>query len=244
MPSTHLPSPSSLHRHRDGRFEGLAPARALAGSPAPLGFAARRGTAGAMTGAAALALPLAVRGIAGRWPLEHALNGPAAVAVTESLTIARPAREIYDAWRDLERLPEVLRHVESVENLGGGRSRWVAKTAAGGRLEWWAEITEERPGELLRWRSLPGSDLSQKGSLELTPWRDGEGTLLRVRLSVGPPEDGRGPAALGHLVRPALAVQIREDLRRFKNRLEAGEVPVNRPQPAGERAAVTVTNPF
>lgn len=228
----------------DGRHETLRRAGALAGSAALLGLAARRGTAGAMTGAAALALPLAVRGIAGRWPLEHALHGPDPVDVAVSLTIARPAQEIYDAWRDLERLPETLRHVEEVEELGGGRSRWVARTAVGGRFEWRAEIVEERPGELLRWRSLPGSDLSQEGSLELTPWRDGEGTLLRVRLRLGPPQDGRGPAALGHLVCPALAVQLREDLRRFKNRLEAGEVPVNRPQPAGERAAFTATNPF
>ncbi|HEX6199679.1 MAG TPA: hypothetical protein VF150_05395, partial [Thermoanaerobaculia bacterium] len=78
----------------------------------------------------------------------------------------------------------------------------------------------------------------------LTPWRHGEGTLLRVRLQVGPPENGRGPAALGELVCPALAVQLREDLRCFKNRLEAGEVPVNCPQPAGDHASFTATSPF
>lgn len=226
-----------------GRSESLRRAGALAGAAATLGLAARRGSAGALTGAAALALPLAVRGLAGRWPLAHALRGPAAVDVTVSLTIARPADEIYDAWRDLERLPDVLRHVTAVEDLGDGCSRWFARTPAGGTLEWEARITEERRGELFQWRSQPGSDLAQDGTLELHPWRDGQGTLVRVRLHLASPE-GRGPAALGELLRPALATQIREDLRRFKNRMEAGEVPVNKPQPAGDRATLTATNPF
>lgn len=231
-------TPSAGDRH-----EGLRRAGALAGAAATLGLAARRGSAGALTGAAALALPLAVRGFAGRWPLEHALRGPAAVDVAVSLTIARSAQEIYDAWRDLERLPDILRHLETVEDLGGGRSRWVARTAAGGTLEWRAEITEERPGELLQWRSLPGSDVSQEGTLELHPWREGQGTLLRVRLHLASPES-RGPAGLGDLLRPALRLQVQEDLRRFKNRMEAGEVPTNKPQPTGDRATLTATNPL
>lgn len=237
--------PAGRGTSHDSGLETVLRAGALAGAATVLGLAARRNSASAWSGAAALALPLAVRGFAGRWPLEEALRGPATVDVVLALAIARPPREVYDAWRDLESLPEILRHLEAVEDLGDGRSRWVAKTPLGLRVEWRAEILEEKPGELLRWRSIEGSDVDQEGALELRPWRSDDGTLLRLHLRVAPPRHRNvpGPAA-ADLVRPALERQIQEDLRRFKNRMEAGEVPTTDGQPAGERSRLDLTNPF
>ena len=45
---------------------------------------------------------------------------------TKSITVARPRSEVYAFWRDFENLPRFMHHVESVQNLGGGRSHWVA----------------------------------------------------------------------------------------------------------------------
>lgn len=221
--------------------EGLLRAGALAGAATLLGLAARRRTAGAWTGAAALALPLAVRGVSGHWPLEESLRDPS-IDVRTTLTIERPPREVFDAWRDLEKLPAILRHLESVEELGDGRSRWVARTPLGS-VEWRAEVVEERPGELLRWRSLEGSEVEQEGTLEMSPWRSDDATLLRLHLRAA----HRGGAPTGPvaaLLRPALVREIEEDLRRFKNRMEAGEVPTTEGQPAGERSAFAPSNPF
>lgn len=222
--------------------EALRRAGALAGAATLLGLAARRRTAGAWTGAAALALPLAVRGVAGHWPLEDGLRDPS-IDVRATLTIDRPPREVFDAWRDLERLPEILRHLETVEQLGDGRSRWVARTPLGTTVEWRAEVVEERPGELLRWRSLEGSEVEQEGSLEMRPWRSDDATVLVLHLRAahrrGAPT---GPAAT--LLRPALAREIEEDLRRFKSRMEAGEVPTTDGQPAGARSTLAPSNPF
>lgn len=221
--------------------EALLRIGALAGAATLLGLAARRRTAGAWTGAAALALPLAVRGVAGHWPLEDALRDPS-IDVRATLTIDRPPREVFDAWRDLEKLPEILRHLKTVEEQGDGRSRWVARTPLG-TVEWRAEVVEERPGELLRWRSLEGSEVEQEGSLEMRPWRSDDSTVLRLHLHAahrrGAPT---GPAAA--LLRPALAREIEEDLRRFKARMEAGEVPTTEGQPAGQRSTLAPSNPF
>lgn len=228
-------------------------AGALAGAATALGLAARRRTAGAWTGAAALALPLATRGVTGQWPLESTLKNAVPIDVSTRLAIEAPAEEVFDAWRRLEELPGILRHVESVEQLGGGRSHWRAGTPAG-EVEWDAEIVEERRPELLRWRSLPGSDVIHEGRLQLTPWRNGHGTLFDLRLHVGSGgrngdgvkgrAAGRARAAVAALIRPALELEIREDLRRFKNRLEAGEVPTTEGQSSGERARLSPSNPF
>ncbi len=235
-------TPRTESRMNPKHQEGLLRAGALAGAATLLGLAARRRTAGAWTGAAALALPLAVRGVSGHWPLEESLRDPS-IDLRATLTIDRPPREVFDAWRDLEKLPEILRHLKTVEELGDGRSHWVARTPLGTTVEWEAEVIEERPGELLRWRSLEGSEIEQEGSLELRPWRSDDATVLLLHLRAahrrGAPT---GPAAA--LLQPALAREIEEDLRRFKSRMEAGEVPTTEGQPAGERSAFALSNPF
>lgn len=227
----------------------LVRAGALAGAATVLGAAARRNTTGAWTGATVVALPLAARGVTGHWPLQGTLRNAVPVEVSTRLAIERPLEEVFDAWRRLEELPAVLRHLESVEQLGDGRSRWRARTPAG-EVEWGAEIVEERRPELLRWRSLPGSQIEQDGRLSLSSWRQGDATLLDLRLRIGAGDrsgngatGARARAAVAALVRPALALEIREDLRRFKNRLEAGEVPTTVGQPSGDRAPIEITNP-
>jgi len=227
----------------------LVRAGVLAGAATAVAFAARRRTAAAWSGAAAVALPLAARGVTGRWPLGRPLESALPVAVRAHLSIARRPAEVYDAWRRLEDLPQVLRHVLSVEPLDDGLWRWRARTPAGtvdtpaGTLEWQAAIEEERPGERLRWRSLPGSEIQHEGTLELRPGRAGEGTSLDLDLRIGA-AGPRARAAVAALLRPALALEIREDLRRFKNRLEAGEVPTTEGQPAGERSRFAPRNVF
>lgn len=224
-------------------------AGALAGAATVLGFAARRSTPGAWTGAAAVALPLAARGVTGHWPLAEAVGKGLPVEIESRVTIERPIEEVFDAWRRLEDLPESFRHVERVEELGDGLSRWAAMTPAG-RVEWIAEIVQERRPELLSWRSLTDSDVLHEGRIELSPWRGGRGTLLDVRMRIGTGRAGNGlrrsraRAVVAALLRPALAREVHEDVRRFKNRCEAGEVPSTEGQPSGQRSAIELGNPF
>src|SRR5262245_51478119 len=86
---------------------------------------------------AAAAAPLAYRGIAGRWPRfdDGWISGDTRVHVRESVRIARPADEVFALWRQIENLPRFMSHLESVTDLGGGRSHWVAKGLAGSRVE-------------------------------------------------------------------------------------------------------------
>lgn len=243
--------PVPLHERRpmprNGGGERLIRAGMLAGAAAALGAAAAtrrsRSSAAAWTGAAAVAAPLATRGMTGEWPVPRALRRTAPLDLTETLVIDRSPEEVYDAWRDLEKLPGILRHLETVQVLGDTRSRWVARTPNGRRLEWEAEITEDRRGEILRWRSVPQSKIDTQGHVKLRPWRPDGGTMIEVRLRFAPLTGGL-PGAAASLARPVLAQGVREDMRRFKNRMEAGEVPRTEGQTHGERSPFAPSSPF
>ena len=214
---------------------------AFAGAGLLLGAAARKRTPTAMAAAAAAALPLVYRGTTGRWPLPRKLTASPVIVKTR-LVVWRPAPQVYEAWRAFDRLPAILRHVDSVTVLDERHSRWSVRAPGGKHVEWDAEITEDRPGEGLAWQSLPESPLQQLGSLYFDPWRDG-GTVLRVDLRLLPPLGAAGTAVTA-LLQPLVEREIHEDLRRFKRSLEAGEVPTTAGQPHGERGRFDIGNPL
>ncbi len=152
--------------------------------------------------------------------------------VVESVTLNRPAGDVYRYWRDLENLSKVMKHLESVRVTDDRRSHWVARGPLGFRAEWDAEVINDRPGELIAWRSLPGSQVDTAGSVHFSPAPGGRGTEVRVELKYNPP-GGKGGALIAKLFGEAPEWTLREDLRRFKQQMEAGEVPTTEGQPRG-----------
>lgn len=157
------------------------------------------------------------------------------VRVEREVTIQRPAEELYRYWRNLENLPQFMDHLESVDITGDGRSHWRAKAPAGRHAEWDAEIIEERPNEWIAWRSLDGSSLGHAGSVHFEAAPGGRGTEVKVELEYVPPA-GRLGTAVAKLFGQEPDVQVREDLRRFKEMMEAGEVATTHGQPSGRNA--------
>ena len=153
------------------------------------------------------------------------------IKVEESITLNRPAEEVYRFWRNFENLPRFMDHLESVTVIDETRSHWVAKGPAGTRIEWDAVIHNEIENELIAWRSLPGSDVNHAGSVHFTPLGDGR-TEVRVVLSYEPPA-GKLGAAMAKLLGEEPSQQVKDDLRRFKQVMEGVEVPGNSRHPAG-----------
>ena len=120
-----------------------------------------------------------------------------------------------------------MTHLERVTELGDGRSHWVARGPAGSRVEWDAEIINEVENKVIGWRSLPESDVVTAGSVTFAPMRGGRGTQLSVHLQYAPPA-GRAGAFVATLFGREPSQTIREDLRRLKQLLEAGEIPRRR----------------
>lgn len=141
----------------------------------------------------------------------------------QTVVIARPRDELFQFWRRFDNLPRFMDNLESVTLLDGRRSHWVAKGPLGTRVEWDAEIHNEIPDELIAWRSLPGSDVDQAGAVHFMPGSGG-GTEVRVVLRYAAPA-GKIGEAIGHLLGEDPRQQIADDLRRFKQVMEAGEVP-------------------
>jgi uncharacterized membrane protein len=154
------------------------------------------------------------------------------IKVEESVTINRPVLEVYRFWRNFENLPRFMDHLESVTVIDENRSHWVAKGPAGTRIEWDAVIHNEIDDELIAWRSLPGSEVNNAGSVHFTPTRQGSGTEVRVVLSYDPPA-GKLGAVAAKLLGEEPSRQVADDLRRLKQVLDAGEVTPGTRFPAG-----------
>lgn len=156
----------------------------------------------------------------------RALGGSAGIVVEESVTINRSTSELYRFWRNLENLPRFMSHLESVERITDTLSRWRAKGPGGRDVEWNAEIINEVPDQVIGWRSIEGSDVVSAGSVNFDEVGPGKGTHVRVRLQYSPP-GGKVGAMIARLMGRDPATEIREDLRRFKQLIEAGEVAPN-----------------
>jgi uncharacterized membrane protein len=145
------------------------------------------------------------------------------VHVREQITVRRSPQEIYSFWRNFENLPRFMAHLEAVRVIDERRSHWTAKAPAGARVEWEAEIVEDRPDELIAWRALPQSDVPNEGSVRFVPAPGDQGTEIHVELRYEPP-GGKLGAIAAKLFGEEPKQQVKGDLRRFKQVMEAGEV--------------------
>lgn len=159
------------------------------------------------------------------------LEAAHAIRVEHSVTVNRPRPELFRYWRALENLPSIMRHVESVTVLDDRRSRWRAKAPAGQSVEWTAVIHNEVENELIAWKSLDDAAVPNAGSVHFTDTGDGRGTEVRVLLKYDPPA-GRLGQAVARLFGEEPGIQVREDLRRFKESMESGAESTGSGRPA------------
>jgi uncharacterized membrane protein len=130
-----------------------------------------------------------------------------------------------------------MSHLVSIKQIDERRSHWVAKAPGRRTVEWDAEIINEIPGELIGWRTLDGSDIVSAGSVRFNPAFSGRGTEVHVRLQYDPPA-GKIGATVAWLFGHEPSQVIREDLRRFKQIMETGEVPTTKGQSRGKRSVL------
>ena len=141
--------------------------------------------------------------------------------VDQSITIARPARELYDIWRDLGSLPDILSHVKLVREDTPTQSHWIVEGPLGTDIGWDSVITQDIPGKRISWRSVEDADVDNEGSVEFQETAGGIYTEMRVRMSYRPPAGALGKA-IATLFGKNPNGDIEDDLQKFKESVEGG----------------------
>ncbi|WP_128543734.1 SRPBCC family protein [Larkinella soli] len=190
---------------------------------------------------------LAYRGASGHCPISERIGRntaeaenqvPDAIEISKSLTINRPREEVYKYWRQLENLPRFMFHLKEVTQIDPRRSHWVAKLADTklasvlGKVEWEARIIEEVENERLVWKSVEGARIDNAGEVRFVDSPDGEGTEIHAVIHYRPPVGQLGGAIM-KLFNPTFKQMIKQDLRRFKQLMETGEIATIKGQTSG-----------
>lgn len=149
-----------------------------------------------------------------------------AIKLKKTVTVDRPPEELYRFWRDFQNLPHFMRHLAEVQPKDQGLLHWKTKAPAGRIIEWDTKIVEDRPNEMIAWRSVEGSPVANAGSVRFIPAPGGRGTWVQLELEFEPP-GGRVGALLARVLSDVPEQLVEIDLRAFKALMEAGEVIVS-----------------
>ena len=156
------------------------------------------------------------------------------VQVTAAMTIRRDRDELYSLWRNFEGFPDFMAHLEEVSTTGDKTSHWKARGPLGMTVEWDAEITEDVPGERIAWRSVAGSKIDNAGTVWFVQAPGDQGTEVHVDMRYSPPAGAVG-ATIAKLFGEEPGIQLKDDLRRFKQIVETGEIVRSDGSPEGQR---------
>lgn len=162
------------------------------------------------------------------------------IKVEKTVTINKPAEELYRFWHNFGNLPRFMKHLKDVkvhnnkrESSGHAtRSHWTTSGVLGGSVEWDADIIEDRENELIAWASVEGADVDNSGSVRFQPAPANRGTEVKVVTEYNPP-GGAIASVFAKLFGEEPEQQIGDDLRRFKMLMEAGEIATTEGQPKG-----------
>ena len=150
-----------------------------------------------------------------------ARNGGDSKVFAKTVTIGRSAEELYRFWRDLDKLSMIMGPLRSVTEMDGSRSRWIADGPNGTEIEWHSEITQDVENETIVWRSVDDAKVDTEGSVVFRPLDEERGTEVHVTIRhMNGEKSGHG-----RVFGDDPDAMLRESLRRFKQIMEAGEVP-------------------
>jgi uncharacterized membrane protein len=153
--------------------------------------------------------------------LEETANGQNTTSLVRTIIVDKPAEEAYQFWHDFQNLPRFMTYLESVRYTGDRRTHWIAKGPAGMRIEWDSETVADEANRLIAWRSVSNSIFEHSGRVQFDSAPGARGTLVRVEVSFS---SKRGAALLRKMARMELGRRLNNDLRKFKQLLEIGEI--------------------
>ena len=183
-----------------------------------MGARPRRRVASAMAAVAGLAMV----GMAARRPVIDALRRAEGkrrkASICFSFTVPHPVGMVFRFCSDFENFPRFIGALQKVHDYGDGRSRWVAFSPGGTRVEWNTVTTKYVPNRVIAWESIAQSSIRCVCSLRFVSVRPG-GTCVHVAVSYESLEHDLGDA-LAALTLPPRAEEIESDIRRLTQHLD------------------------
>lgn len=163
--------------------------------------------------------------------IKEAIGIDKPIKVEKTVTINKSPEELYRFWHNFENLPTFMKHLKNVRVIDNKRSHWVANAPMGNSVEWDAEIINDQPNKLIAWASIEGADVENSGFVRFQPAPAGRGTEVKVVIEYNPPGGTLG-ATIAKLFGEEPEQQAGDDLRRFKQLMEAGEIATVEGQPS------------
>ena len=145
------------------------------------------------------------------------------VHATAAVTVQAPISEVFGYWDGFQSLPRFMNDAASVQITGDRQSHWRLTAPAGLTLEWDAQITDSRPNEQITWRTAEGSNVNAEGVVRFRTAPGNRGTQVIFDARFSPPGGELGKK-LAQPLAEALGTKIGNDLRRFKQLVELGEI--------------------
>ena len=139
------------------------------------------------------------------------------------ITVNKPVEEAYAFWKDPANYPKFMSSLESVQITGDGSSHWKVKAPIGLSVEWDAQVVNDVPNEMIAWESVDDGDVSNTGTVRFRPATGNRGTEVELQTQIKP-KGGPVGAKIAELFSVVPKTQMSNDLRRFKQLIEIGEV--------------------
>jgi uncharacterized membrane protein len=139
------------------------------------------------------------------------------------ITVNKPVEEVYGFWKNPANYAQFMDHLESVNPTTGGRSHWKVKAPSGLSVEWDAKVVQDIPNELIRWSSIDSENVDSTGTVRFRPAPGNRGTIVSLDVQYKP-RGGPLGAKIGKVFAAMPKTQMQNDLRRFKQLIEVGEV--------------------
>ena len=164
--------------------------------------------------------------------VQEAMGIEQAIKVEKTVIINKSSEELYNYWHNFENLPTFMKHLKSVTVHDDKHSHWVANAPLDTSVEWDAQMIKDEPNQLIAWASTEDADIENSGFVRFRPATGGRGTEVKVVIEYNPP-GGVLAQAIAKLFGEAPDQQIGDELNRFKQLMETGEIATTEGQPQG-----------
>lgn len=159
------------------------------------------------------------------------------VRIHKLLYIQRPADECYRFWRNFENFPYFMQHVAAVQVVDATHTHWRVRVPLGQHVDWTVELFSDIPARQLGWRTIAGSAVEHTGVVRFLPTIADNNTRLDIDMRYHAPLNQAG-VMLAKILSEEPSQKIDDDLRRFKQLIETGEIATTAGQPSGRRGAL------